>query len=93
MKINGPNGPNGPAPLRSYQGGKPTSKTGGGDSVANDNSADRVEVSGGAQALANARAPEEPDMQRIQRLKDAIANGTFVIDHDRIAQRLLDEEQ
>jgi flagellar biosynthesis anti-sigma factor FlgM len=50
-------------------------------------------VSSGAQVLANARAPEEPDMERIQRLKDAIANGTFVIDHERIAQRMLDEEQ
>lgn len=93
MKINGPNGPNGPngtGPLRSYQGGK-TSKTGG--TERSDASADRVDVSSGAQVLANARAPEEPDMERIQRLKDAIANGTFVIDHERIAQKMLDEEQ
>lgn len=90
MKVNGPNGPNGPAPLRSYQGGKQATKTGGSE---RDASADRVDVSDGAQVLANARAPEEPDMQRIQRLKDAIANGTFVINHERIAQKMMDEEQ
>lgn len=90
MKVNGPNGPNGPAPLRSYQGGKQTTKTGGGE---RDASADRVDVSSSAQVMAQVRAPEEPDMERIQRLKDAIANGTFVIDHDRIAQKMLDEEQ
>jgi len=90
MKINGPNGPNGTAPLRSYQGGKQSSKTGGSE---RSDSADRVDVSSSAQTLASARAPEEPDMDRIQRLKDAIKNGTFVIDHDRIAQRMMDEEQ
>lgn len=90
MKVNGPNGPNGPAPLRSYTGGKTATKTGGSE---REQSADRVDVSTSAQTLANARAPEEPDMERIQRLKDAIANGTFVIDHERIAQKMLDEEQ
>lgn len=90
MKVNGPNGPNGPAALRSYQGGKQATKSGG---TEREQSADRVDVSSGAQVLANARAPQEPDMERIQRIKDAIANGTFVIDHERIAQKMLDEEQ
>jgi flagellar biosynthesis anti-sigma factor FlgM len=54
--------------------------------------ADEVRVSREAHELAASRGPEVPDQARIDRLKDAIANGTFRIDVDRIASRMIDEE-
>jgi flagellar biosynthesis anti-sigma factor FlgM len=53
---------------------------------------DEVRVSREAHELAAARGVEVPDQARIDRLKDAIANGTFRVDVDRIASRMLDEE-
>jgi negative regulator of flagellin synthesis FlgM len=53
---------------------------------------DEVRVSREAQELAGARGVEVPDQARIDRLKEAIANGSFRIDVDRIASRMIDEE-
>lgn len=53
---------------------------------------ERVQVSNEAKLLMEARAPEVPDQDRIARLKEAIANGTFEVDADRIADAMLNEE-
>ncbi|MGB0680295.1 MAG: flagellar biosynthesis anti-sigma factor FlgM [Polyangiales bacterium] len=53
---------------------------------------DQVQVSSGAQLLQQAGAPEAPDMERVQQLRDAIARGDFTIDVDKLAQRILAEE-
>jgi flagellar biosynthesis anti-sigma factor FlgM len=54
---------------------------------------DQVAVSSSAGALRQIRGPEVTDSGRIERLRDAIANGTFEIDHDRIAARMMEEER
>lgn len=54
---------------------------------------EQVNVSQEARSLAEARAPEVPDQERIDRLKEAISNGTFKIDVDRIATQMLEEER
>ena len=53
---------------------------------------ERVHVSNEAQALGGAREPEAPDELRVARLKEAIRSGAFVIDADRIAEAMLNEE-
>lgn len=53
---------------------------------------EQVDVSSGAQALQAAREPEVPDQLRIARLKEAIRQGTFSIDVDRIAEAMIQEE-
>jgi flagellar biosynthesis anti-sigma factor FlgM len=54
---------------------------------------ERVDVSSEAQALRDARAPEAADAARVERLREAIAKGAFVIDPDRIAALMLGEER
>ncbi len=54
--------------------------------------AERVDVSSTAQTLSSARAAETPDASRVERLRGAIADGSFEIDVDRIAEQMLLEE-
>ena len=54
--------------------------------------AERVEVSSAARQLAAARAPETPDVARVERLRAAIADGSFEVDADAIAEQMLKEE-
>lgn len=53
---------------------------------------ERVQVSPEARALSSVRDPEVPDADRIERLKAAIADGTFRIDAERIADAMMHEE-
>ena len=52
-----------------------------------------VKVSSQAQALAQARAPETPDMPKVQKLREAIERGQFKADPERIADAMLREER
>ncbi len=49
-------------------------------------------VSEQAKALSEVRGPEVPDTDRIARLREAIRNGTLVVDLDRIAEAMINEE-
>ena len=51
-----------------------------------------MRISKHAQQLTDVRAAEKPDMERVERLKQAIDDGTFGIDADKIAERMLEEE-
>ncbi|MCA9609517.1 MAG: flagellar biosynthesis anti-sigma factor FlgM [Myxococcales bacterium] len=53
----------------------------------------KVQVSGGARALEGLRAPEQVDSAKVARLRQAIDNGEFEVDADRIAERMLEEER
>ncbi|MFT5354715.1 MAG: flagellar biosynthesis anti-sigma factor FlgM [Polyangiales bacterium] len=53
---------------------------------------DGAEVSLVATQLADSKAPEVIDAKRVERLKATIANGTFTINADTIAARMLAEE-
>lgn len=87
MKVQGPGNPR-LQPLAAQTPAKAEAKEG-----AKAASGERVEVSNMSKMLAEARGPSEPDMARVQRLKDAIQNGEFTIDADRIANAMLHEEQ
>ncbi|GAB5542210.1 MAG: flagellar biosynthesis anti-sigma factor FlgM [Sandaracinaceae bacterium] len=52
-----------------------------------------VEMSDAARAMREARAPEQPDAQKVARLKQAILDGEFRIDPERIASAMFDEER
>ncbi|MEM6955706.1 MAG: flagellar biosynthesis anti-sigma factor FlgM [Myxococcota bacterium] len=54
--------------------------------------ADGAELSSAASELADAKGPEVLDMERVDRLRKSIQNGSFRIDPDAIAERMLDEE-
>ncbi len=54
--------------------------------------ATEVRMSPAAEAFSHARAPERPDPERIERLRQAIANGELKIDPRKIAARMLEEE-
>ena len=54
---------------------------------------DAVEVSGAARRLASARAPETVDEAKVSRLRAAIADGSFHVDPQRIATKMLEEER
>lgn len=53
---------------------------------------DGAQVSVVATQLADAKGPEIIDLERVERLKAAIAKGSFNIDADVIAARMLAEE-
>jgi flagellar biosynthesis anti-sigma factor FlgM len=51
-----------------------------------------VQLSNLSRELTAARSPETPDGARIERLREAIAQGSFRVDPDEIARTMLDEE-
>jgi flagellar biosynthesis anti-sigma factor FlgM len=53
----------------------------------------RVAVSHEAKQLAEARAPAVSDAAKVARLAAAIARGDFMIDADRVVERMLGEER
>ncbi|MCB9623956.1 MAG: flagellar biosynthesis anti-sigma factor FlgM [Sandaracinus sp.] len=55
--------------------------------------AEVVELSSLARMLTDARAPESIDAARVEALRAKLEDGTFEIDAQRIAERMLQEEQ
>ena len=53
----------------------------------------KVAVSKEAKQLAEARAPAVSDAAKVARLAAAIARGDFMIDADRIVDRMVSEER
>jgi negative regulator of flagellin synthesis FlgM len=53
---------------------------------------ERVEVSSSSKLLAQARSPHTPDTARIERLKNAIKDGSFKVDANRVAEAMIQEE-
>jgi len=53
---------------------------------------EKVRISKHAQQLTDVRAAEKPDMERVERLRNAIDDGTFEVDPEKIAERMLEEE-
>ena len=86
MKVNGPYRP---AALDTTRG--IVRRKDGDDSRTS--TTETVQVSSEAQALAQARAPESPDMPKVQKLRESIENGTFKPDAERIADAMLREER
>lgn len=91
MKINGHN------PYSKIEPARPVSEHSRaedqGSSVASGGAAAEVRMSDTAHALRDARAPEQPDPAKVERLRAAIARGELRIDPDKIAARMLEEER
>jgi flagellar biosynthesis anti-sigma factor FlgM len=89
MKVNGTQ-PRAGLDRVSAPKGSPGARGGVGPTSAG---AQQVQVSTASRALASARAPETPDEARISALREAIASGTFKVDPELIADRMLREER
>lgn len=87
MKVQGPHRPIAVDQVRDSKGPQAAKAEGSSRSQG-----EQVRVSSEAIALHDARSPEVPDQDRIARLKEAIVNGTFRIDSNRIAEAMLREE-
>lgn len=83
MKVNGPSRTNPGYEPRAVQKGAEPRSTG---------SAERVRISGQANALADARAPETADAEKVSRLRTALEKGTFQVDLDKVADAMIREE-
>jgi len=83
MKINGIHRPQ----LNPSVGVRRSMQTGG------QNPAAKVAVSHEAKQLAEARAPAVSDAAKVARLTQAIARGDFMIDADKIVDRMMSEER
>lgn len=55
--------------------------------------ATRVVVSKEAKQLAQARSPAVSDAAKIQRLLQAVARGDFMVDAERVTERMMSEER
>ncbi len=53
---------------------------------------EKVHVSDVARELASARGPETPDAERVERLKTSIADRSFEVDANAIAEQMLLED-
>lgn len=56
------------------------------------NPATKVAVSNEAKQLAEARSPAVSDAAKVLKLAQAIARGDFMVDAERLADRMLSEE-
>ena len=52
----------------------------------------KVAVSKEARKLAEARSPAVSDPAKVQKLTQAIARGDFMVDAERLAERMIQEE-
>ena len=88
MKVTGPNGPHTIHSLRNNEQGKAAPKQ-----QPAPVRAETVQLSSSAAALAKAHDVPSNDRTRIERLKAEIKNGTFRVDPERIAEKMLAEER
>jgi len=53
----------------------------------------KVAVSQEAKKLAEARSPATSDAAKVARLAEAIAHGQFMVDAEKLVDRMMDEER
>ncbi len=82
MRVRGPANINPVRTTATKNSARPTPKAG----------SDGAELSSSASSLSEAKGPEVIDEARVERLRRAIAQGTFPINADVIAERMLAEE-
>jgi flagellar biosynthesis anti-sigma factor FlgM len=61
-------------------------------SPAEKSSGERVAVSSLSKMLANVRAPDSPDVEKVEKLRESIRTGEFKIDREKVAQTMVNEE-
>jgi flagellar biosynthesis anti-sigma factor FlgM len=87
MKVQGPGRPNvtqvhDKSPAKGAESATHTQKPTG----------ERVAVSSLSKLLSQVRAPDAPDTAKVERLSESIKAGTFKVDHERVAEAMLNEE-
>jgi flagellar biosynthesis anti-sigma factor FlgM len=55
-------------------------------------SGERVAVSSLSKMLANVRAPDSPDVEKVEKLRESIRTGEFKIDREKVAETMVHEE-
>jgi flagellar biosynthesis anti-sigma factor FlgM len=55
-------------------------------------SGERVAVSSLSKLLAQVRAPDSPDAQKVEKLRESIRTGEFHIDREKVAETMVHEE-
>jgi flagellar biosynthesis anti-sigma factor FlgM len=55
-------------------------------------SEERVQVSSLSKLLSSVRAEETTDPAKVERLRESINAGAFVVEHERVAEAMLQEE-
>jgi len=83
MKINGVNRPSIDVPTTT----RSMPKSGG--TTANT----KVAVSSEARKLATAKSPAVSDAAKVGKLRESIANGDFLVDSERVSDRMMAEER
>jgi flagellar biosynthesis anti-sigma factor FlgM len=88
MKVSGPNRPNvtqvhDKAHVKGGENAQDTQKSAAGE---------RVAVSSLSKLLSQVRAPDAPDAAKVDRLRDSINAGSFKVDHQKVAEAMLQEE-
>jgi flagellar biosynthesis anti-sigma factor FlgM len=86
MKVQGAGRP----PIGQVQEKSPVKSTS--TSPAEKSSGERVAVSSLSKALAQVRAPNSPDVEKVEKLRESIRTGEFKIDHEQVAQTMVNEE-
>jgi flagellar biosynthesis anti-sigma factor FlgM len=55
-------------------------------------SGERVAVSSLSRMLAEVRAPDTPDVAKVEKLRDSIRVGAFKVNHEQVANTMVQEE-
>jgi len=55
-------------------------------------SGERVAVSSLSKLLAQVRAPDSPDVEKVEKLRESIRTGEFQIDREKVADTMVQEE-
>ena len=86
MKVQSPGRPN----VAQLQDKAPIKSTGG--AQVEKSAGERVEVSSLSKMLASVRAPDTPDVDKVERLRESIRVGEFQVDHTKVADTMMQEE-
>lgn len=86
MKVQSPGRPN----VAQLQDKAQIKNTGG--AQVEKGAGERVEVSSLSKLLATVRAPDTPDVEKVERLRESIRVGQFQVDHYKVADTMVQEE-
>jgi flagellar biosynthesis anti-sigma factor FlgM len=86
MKVTSPGRPN----VAQLQDKAAIKNTGG--AQVEKSAGERVEVSSLSKMLASVRAPDKPDAEKVERLRESIRVGEFQVDHSKVAESMVQEE-
>lgn len=63
-----------------------------GTSAVEKSAGERVAVSSLSKMLSQVRAPDSPDVEKVEKLRESIRTGEFKIDREKVAETMVHEE-